>query len=172
MLRTAALLVGFLIPFAAASLVSAETKVTLEKTHLCCPSCVKAVGKAVDGIPGTKAVCDQKAGTVTITAPDEEAGQKAINALSAAGFYGKSTGATIKDDSGAPAGSVKTLTLTTHNCCKKCATAINKVIASVEGAKGEAMPKDDTFTVTGDFDAGKLVQAFNDAGFSVKASTK
>ena len=167
--RIAALLIGFVAPVVTASWAAAETTVTLEKTHLCCPNCVKAAAKAVESIPGTTAKCDQKAGTVTITAPDEAAGQKAIDALSAAGFYGKAAGATIKDDSGAPAGSVKTLTVTTHNCCAKCTKAIDKVITSVPGAKGEAVAKEDTFTVTGDFDAQKLVEAFNDAGFSVKA---
>jgi len=52
------------------------------------------------------------------------------------------------------------------------ATAINKVIASVPGAKGEAEPKTDTVTVTGEFDAEALVKAFNDAGFSVKTAAK
>jgi copper chaperone CopZ len=166
--RTASLIVGLLVTFVAASWAAAETTVTLEKTHLCCPNCVKAATKAVEAVPGATSKCDQKAGTITITAADDAAGQKAIDALSDAGFYGKATGATIKDDAGAPAGNVKTLTVTTHNCCKKCSTAIDKVIASVPGAKGEATPKEDTFTVTGDFDASKLVAAFNDAGFSVK----
>jgi copper chaperone CopZ len=166
--RTSALFAGILVTFVAASWAAADTTVTLEKTHLCCPSCVKAVAAVVKTIPGVTAKCDQKAGTVTLTAPDDATGQKAIDALSDAGFYGKVTGATIKDDSGAPTGSVKTLTIATHNCCQKCATAITKVIASVPGATGEAKPKADTITITGDFDAAKLVAAFNDAGFSIK----
>ena len=170
--RTAALITGVLFTFVAASWASAETTVTLEKTHLCCPKCVKAVEKATTAVPGVTAKCDTKTGTVTITSPDEAAGQKAIDALSEAGFYGKATGATIKDESGAPAGNVKTLTVTTHNCCKKCAAAIDKVIAGVEGAKGTAEPATESITITGDFDAAKLVEAFNAAGFSVKVSTK
>ena len=166
------LLAGALVTFVAASSAAAETTATLEKTHLCCPKCVKAATAAVATVPNAAAKCDQKAGTVTVTAPDDATAQKAIDALAGAGFYGKATGATIKDDSGAPAGSVKTLTVSTHNCCKKCATAIDKVIKSVPGASGTAEPATDSITITGDFDAAKLVEAFNDAGFSVKAVTK
>jgi copper chaperone CopZ len=161
-----------LLPLVAVSFAAAETTVTIEKTHLCCASCVKAVAKAVDSVPGTKAVCDQKADKITITAPDEALGQKAVDALSAAGFYGTVTGATIKDDAGAPEGKVKSLSVTTHNCCKKCTAAIDKVIKSVPGATGTSEPKVDTFTVTGDFDAAALVKAFNEAGFSVKVAAK
>jgi len=49
----------------------------------------------------------RKAGLVTITAPDEATAQKAVDAMSAAGYFGKATGAKLTDDSGAPAGSVK-----------------------------------------------------------------
>ncbi|HET6247082.1 MAG TPA: hypothetical protein VFE47_05225 [Tepidisphaeraceae bacterium] len=166
--RTASLIVGVFVSFVAASWAAAETTVTLEKTHLCCNSCVKAVTAAVTAVPGATAKCDTKTGTITIKAADEASAQKAVDALSEAGFYGKATGATIKDDSGAPAGNVKTLTVTTHNCCGKCTKAIDKAIASVPGAKGQAKAKEDTFTVTGDFDAAKLVAALNDAGFCVK----
>ena len=36
---------------------------------------------------------------------------------------------------------------------------------------GEIEAKAKTVTITGDFDAGKLVKAFNKAGFSIKVST-
>ena len=171
--RTASLMVGLITTLAATSWVAAETKVTLENTHLCCPSCVKGATKAVTSVDGATAVCDKDAKTVTITAPDAATAQKALNALEAAGFYGKATGADLKDDSGAPKGEVKSLTLTgIHNCCKKCTTAINATIKKVPGATGEIEAKAETVTVTGDFDAGKLVQAFEDAGFHVKAEAK
>ena len=169
MLRSIALAAGFLLSVSAVSF--GETTAKLENSHLCCASCVKDATKAVESA-GAKAACDSKTGTVTVTAADAATAQKAMDALAAAGFFGKPTGATIKDDAGAPAGKVKSLSVTTHNCCKKCTTAINKVVASVDGAKGEATPKVDTFTVTGDFDAAALVKAFNDAGFSVKTASK
>lgn len=164
---------ALLVCFCAASWAAAETTVTIESTHLCCGSCVKGVAKAVDSVDGAKAKCDQKAGKITIMAPDDATAQKAVDALVTAGYFGKATGATMKDDSGAPAGMVKSATVSgIHNCCKKCTKAINAVIKSVPGATCEVEPKAETFTVTGDFDAQKLVQAFNDAGFSVKVEAK
>jgi copper chaperone CopZ len=167
------MLAAGIISFGAASWAAAETKVTVEKTHLCCNSCVKGAEKAVTSVDGATAKCDMKAGTIAITAPDAATAQKAVDALSAAGYYGKATGADLKDDSGASSGKIKSATVSGfHNCCKKCTTAINSTIKKVPGASGEAEQKADTVTVTGDFDAEKLVKAFNDAGFSVKVAAK
>ena len=144
----------------------------LKGTHLCCPQCVRAVEdilKKVDGVTGT---CDQKAGTVTITAKDDATAQKALNALAAGGFHG-TTGndkLTIKDDSGAEKGKVKSLTLVgVHNCCGMCNGAIKKAVKAVEGVTNDtAKAKSDTFEVTGEFDAQALIKALNDAGYHVK----
>ena len=38
-----------------ASSTFAESTVTVDKTHLCCPSCVKAATKAVESVSGDKA---------------------------------------------------------------------------------------------------------------------
>lgn len=171
--RIAMYLSAVVVSVLTTSWAAAETTVTIEKTHLCCASCVKGAAKAIGTVEGVKGKCDQKAGTITLTAPDEATAQKAVDALVAAGYYGKATGATMKDDSGASAGNVKSANVSgIHNCCKKCTVAINKVIKSVPGATCEVAPKAETFTVTGDFDAAKLVEAFNEAGFSVKVSTK
>jgi len=166
--RMAALFVSLFVT----SWAAAETTVTVENLHLCCGSCCKGVAKAVGTVDGAAAKCVQKEGKVTITAPDEATAQKAVDALLAAGYYGKATGATMKADSVA-AGNVKSATVSgIHNCCKKCAKAINAVIKSVPGATAEVEPKAETFTVTGDFDAAKLAEAFNTAGFNVKIETK
>lgn len=167
----AASIFSCLVLFVVSSFAAASSTATLEKTHLCCPSCVKDVQATVATVPGCTAECDMKAKTITITAPDDASAQKALDALVAAGFYGTATGGTVADDSGAPSGNVQSLTLTDfHNCCGKCVKAINKVIKSVPGATGTVEAKATTVTVTGDFDAQALVKAFNKAGFSVKAS--
>ncbi len=169
--RTAIRIVSLLAPLAFASFAAAETTVKIEKTHLCCKSCVVGADKAVATVPGAKDTCDAKAGTITITAPDDATAQKAVDALVAAGYYGTATGATIKDDAGAPSGKVSSLTVSGfHNCCGKCTTGINNVIKKVPGAKGECEKKATSVTVTGDFDAAALVKSFNDAGFSVKVA--
>src|SRR5262249_8016596 len=122
------LIAGLLL--AATSWSKAESTATLEKSHLCCGSCVKAANRAVESA-GAKAQSDERADKIIITAVDDEGAQKAVDALVTAGFYGKVSGGTIKNDAGAPAGNVKSLSVTTHNCCKKCSTAINAVVKSV-----------------------------------------
>ena len=150
----------------------AETKVELKGVHLCCGACVKGVAKALESVDGAKAVCDRDHKTVTITAPDEQTAQKALDALAAAGYQGEtdSKDLTIKDDSGAAAGKVQTLTLTgVHNCCNSCCKAIKAAVKKVDGVKDDTCkPKTETFDVTGDFDAAEVVKALNAAGFHVK----
>lgn len=150
----------------------AETKVEVKNTHLCCPACTKAVGEILKKVDGVTASCDQKAHTITITAKDNEAAQKALDALAAGGFHGDvdSKDVKFKDDSGATKGKVKTLTLTgVHNCCGQCTWGIQAALKKVEGVKEDtAKAKQDTFEVTGDFDAEELVKALNAAGYHVK----
>jgi len=158
-----------LFAVAAGSSFADEVKATIEKTHLCCNSCVKGAEKAVSSVSGAKATCDRKAETITVTAPDAATAQKAVDALCEAGYFGKATGATMKDDSGASAGSVDSATVSGfHNCCKKCTTSINDTIKKVPGAKGELAAKAVTVKVTGGYDGAKLVQALNEAGFHAK----
>ncbi len=161
-----------IVAFASALAARAETKIELKGTHLCCGACVKAVGDILKKVDDVKGKCDAKAGTVTITAKDDAAAQKAIDALAAGGFHGD-TGSktiTIKDDSGVKAGKVKSLELTgVHNCCGACNSAIKKALKTVDGVKGDtAKARTDTLEVTGDFDAEAVVKALNAAGFHTK----
>jgi copper chaperone CopZ len=158
--------------FLSASAAAADTTVVLKDTHLCCGQCVRAVGDILKKVDGVTGKCDQKAKTVTITAKDDAAAQKALDALAAGGFHGKtdSKELKIKDDSGAAKGKVKSLALEgVHNCCGACTRGINAVLSKVEGVTGNtAKAKSDTFEVTGEFDAEELVKALNAAGFHVK----
>jgi copper chaperone CopZ len=152
--------------------VAADTKVELKGTHLCCGQCVKAVGAILKNVEGVTGTCDQDAGTVTITAKDNAAAQKALDALAAGGFHGTTDNKElkIKDDSGVTKGKVKALTLTgIHNCCNSCTRAINATLGKVTGVTGNtAKAKSDTLTVSGDFDAEDVVKALNAAGYHVK----
>ena len=152
----------------------AETKVEVKNVHLCCPACVKGVGKALKDVEGVKGACDKSAGTVTLTATDVASAQKGIEALAAAGFHGKLETKEVHfpRDSGATStkGKVKSLTLTgVHNCCGSCNTAIKKAIKKVNGVTGDtAKPKSETFEVTGDYEPEDLVRTLHEAGFHVK----
>jgi copper chaperone CopZ len=163
---------GLVLAVSGAAPAPADTKVELKGTHLCCPQCVRAVGDTLKKVEGVTGTCDQKAGTITITAKDAAAAQKALDALAAAGFHGTTDNADlkIKDDSGAAKGKVKSLTLEgVHNCCGACNKSIVAAVGKVTGVTGNtAKAKSNTFDVTGDFDAAELVKALNDAGYHVK----
>jgi copper chaperone CopZ len=150
----------------------AETTVTLTGTHLCCPQCVKAVEKIMKGIDGAEAKIEQKAKKITITAKDDATAQKAVDALTDHGFYGKVDNAkvTTKKVADVPGGKVAKLTLTgIHNCCGQCTNAIKKTVTKINGVTGTNIAnKETTFTVEGDFEAAAVVQALLDAGFTVK----
>jgi periplasmic mercuric ion binding protein len=160
---------------AASAQARAETKVELKNVHLCCQGCVKGVAEIIKGVEGAKVACDQKAKTVTITAPDDKTAQKALDALAAGGYHGDTGNKDLamKDDSGASAGKVKSLTVTgVHNCCGQCCRAIKDTVKKVSGVTGDtAKPKMDTFEVTGDFDAAELIKALNAAGFHAKVKS-
>lgn len=149
----------------------ADSKLEVKNVHLCCPACVKAVTKLATSA-GAKATCDQKAHTISLTAKDDATMQKALDALAAGGFHGDtgSKDLVMKDDSGATAGKVKTITIDgVHNCCASCTKSLKAAIKKVPGVTADtAKAKTTSFTVTGDFDAAELVKALNAAGFHGK----
>src|ERR1700733_424210 len=104
-----------------------DTSVKLTDVHLCCPSCVKGVKKAVDGVEGVTCTASQDEGTVTLTATDTARVQKAADALVAAGYFGKSSDPAIKisAETGAKDQKVKSLEVeNVHLCCGKCVKAV------------------------------------------------
>lgn len=154
-----------------AASVSAETKVTLSKLHLCCGACVKAVNNAVAGVDGATVAVDKDAKSAVITAKNAEVAQAAVNAVAKAGFHGASDNDAIgmKNDTGVADEKIKRLVVTNvHNCCGGCNVAIKKAVGSVDGVEAStAKPKSDTFVVEGDFNGLALIKALNAAGFHV-----
>ena len=67
-----------------------EIKVNLTGVHLCCQGCVNAVDAALMSVEGVQSRCDMANQTVTLTASDRAAARKALDSLTAAGFYGNS----------------------------------------------------------------------------------
>jgi mercuric ion binding protein len=153
--------------------LAGETQVELKNVHMCCGGCAKeitAILKKVEGVTGV--TCDQKATAAKFNAVDAKAAQKALDALAAGGFHGQTDSKeyAFKDDSGVKVGKVKSLTVTGfHNSCQGCVDSFREAIKDVNGVTGDnAKSKVTTAEVTGDFDAAKLVQALNKAGFHVK----
>ena len=144
----------------------------LEGVHLCCGACVSAANKILKGVDGVQAVCDQKGKKISITAPDNETAQKALDALAAGGFHGDtgSKDLTMKEDSGATPGKVNKLKLVgIHNCCPACTRDIKTALKKVDGVKEDtAASRKSSLEVTGDFDAAQVIKALNEAGYHAK----
>ena len=154
------------------SVRAAAEMVKLTNVHLCCPSCVKGVAKAIGTVPGVAANSDQEEGTVTLTGPDNATVQKAADALVAAGYFGKSATPGIKlvSDTGAQDKKVQSLKVEgVHLCCGKCVKAVNHALESVEGVKANTATKGATsFEVTGDFNDKDVFAALQKAGLTGK----
>lgn len=169
MKRISAIVAGVAALFVGAAELQAETTVKLTAMHICCGGCTNGIKAAVKDIADAKVTVDQGNEEATVTAATPEAAQKAVDAIVAAGYHAKAEGATIKDDSGAPDGKVKRLTVSNaHNCCGACTKAIKAAIKDVPGVAADTCKsKQKEFVVEGDFDAKALVKALYDAGFHV-----
>lgn len=167
-------LLTLVVTAALATFAQAESSVKLTGVHLCCKSCVKGVDKAVATVPGVSAVSDAEGGTVTLTAPDAAAAQKAADALVAAGYFGKSEDAAVKlhDTSGAKDAKVSALKVNdVHLCCGKCVKAVNEALGGVKGVTGNTAEKNVTsFEITGDFSPKEVFTALQKAGLTGKAA--
>jgi periplasmic mercuric ion binding protein len=151
-----------------------EIEVELTGVHLCCQGCVNAANAALGSVEGVSSRCDTENRTVTLTAGDDSAARKALDALAAAGFYGTSDhpNLAMKPVGDVPEGMVERVTVSgIHNCCGPCCRAIMGAIATVSGITGDtAEPGVTTFEATGDFRAAALVEALNAAGFSARVA--
>ena len=149
---------------------AADLTVSITEVHLCCPSCVKGVAKAVADVPGLTAKADQDSGTVTLTGPDAATVQKGADALVAGGYFGTSSDATIKlnADGGAKNQKVQSLKIEgVHLCCGKCVKAVSAALGTVSGVTGNTAAKGaKSFEVTGDFNDKDVLDALQKAGLT------
>lgn len=160
-----------LIAFAfAASVQAADVSTKISGVHLCCKGCVTGVEKAVGEVDGANTSVDKDAGTVELSAPDNATLQKAADALTAAGYFGKSSDAKIKlnAESGAKGKKVESLKVNgVHLCCDKCVKAVNKALQSVPGVESHTAKKGvDSFEVNGNFNDAKVFAALQEAGLT------
>jgi periplasmic mercuric ion binding protein len=168
----------FLLPVMAAfalavSVPAADVSAKLSDVHICCKSCVTGAEKAVATVPGAKAAVSQDDETVTITGADKATVQKAVDALTEAGYFGKCDNADIKVSAATGAKGAKVTTLEVsgvHLCCAKCATAVDKAVKAVPGVTGDSgvAKNAKTFTVTGDFSDKDVMDALQKAGLTGK----
>jgi copper chaperone CopZ len=167
-------LVALLVTTVLITFARAESTVKLTGVHICCKSCVKGVDKAVGAVSGVTAVSDMDAETITLTAPDTATAQKAVDALVAAGFFGKSEDPAIKiqDGSGATATKVTALTVNdVHLCCGKCVKAVNAALGEVPGVTGNTAEKNaKSFEIKGDFSPKDVFTALQKSGLTGKVA--
>jgi copper chaperone CopZ len=161
--------------FALAASVRAETTITMTGLHNCCGSCAKGITKAGTSVgEGVTIDVPEKSTTVTITSKKKGDAMKAVEAIIAAGYFGKIEG-------GPPAKTASKSAVTTksegkmtkatvsnvHLCCKKCETAAANAVKTVPGiTKSDIVAKSTSFTVEGEFTKAELTAALNDAGFA------
>ena len=157
----------------AVSVPAADVTAKLTDVHICCKSCVTGAEKAVATVPGAKAVVSEDDETITVTAADKATVQKTVDALVAAGFFGKSDNADIKVNAmtGAKGEKVQTLDISgVHLCCGSCVKAVDKAVKSVPGVTGDSgiAKNAKSFTVTGDFNDKDVMDALQKAGLTGK----
>ncbi|MDB6057011.1 MAG: hypothetical protein JWO95_855 [Verrucomicrobiales bacterium] len=154
--------------------VNAAETVTLNNVHLCCDKCVKGVDTAVGHVSGASAVSDKAASTVTLTAADKATLQKAVNAITKAGYFGESSDASVKVSSktGAKDAKVQSMKVSgVHLCCAKCVKAVNAAVSKAPGVTGNTASKDaSSFEVTGDFSPKDVFAELNKAGLTGKVA--
>jgi len=152
------------------SVRAADATDTLSDVHICCGSCVKAIGKIAATVPNLTATADEDAGTIVLTAPDTATIQKGADALTAAGFFGKSSDPAIKIDAttGAKNQMMQSMTIANlHLCCGKCVKAVNEILSGVPGVTGNTAAKGaKTFEVTGNFNDKDVFDALQKGGLT------
>ena len=152
----------------------ADSTVKLTDVHLCCQSCVKGVNKAVSKVDGVKADASMDDKTITLTGPDAATVQKAVDALTSAGYYGKSSDASFKvnGETGAKGEKVKSLKVDdVHLCCGKCVKGVNTALADVKGVTSNTAEKNaKSFEIKGDFNPKEVFSSLQKAGFTGKAA--
>jgi copper chaperone CopZ len=149
---------------------AADVTAKLTDVHLCCQSCVKGVDKAVSKVSGVKADSDMDGSTITLTGPDTATVQKAVDALTSAGYYGKSSNPDIKvnSETGAKDEKVKSLTVEdVHLCCGKCVKSVTEALSAVPGVTGNTAAKGaKSFTINGDFNEKDAMAALQKDGLT------
>ena len=151
-----------------------DLTVKLTGVHLCCKKCVTAAEKTVATVEGVKAKVDQDDKSVTLTGADAATVQKAVDALTTDGFFGKSSDSSVRvrgrTGAGRGGAQVKSLKVEgVHLCCDSCVKAVNAALKDVDGVKANTAKKGEkTFEVTGDFKTSDLFTALHNAGLNGK----
>lgn len=151
------------------ALAHAGTTLTMTGVHNCCKSCTNGIVKAGTSV-GKDVTVSAEGKTVTITTKKKTDAKKAVEAIIAAGYFGKVEGAesaAAKTTSKPEAKLSKATVSGVHLCCKKCADAAIAAIKNVSGiTKHDIVAKSESFTVEGEFTKAELAAALNAEGLA------
>ncbi len=151
-----------------AAIPEGETTLTLSGVHLCCGTCVSAVGDV--SVPdGVTLKASRSDGSIVVEAPTGKDAQKALKALYDAGFYGESDHAGVRiaplkeDDFTTDTMVVRD----THLCCGGCVRSFKKAVESVAGVDScDAKNGASRVQIKGkDFKPYDVMLALREAGF-------
>ncbi|MEM7143719.1 MAG: cation transporter [Verrucomicrobiota bacterium] len=152
-----------------AAMDGTENDVTLTGLHLCCGGCEKGIDKALAEMEDIEYAVSRSSDSINITSSKSSAIQDAVDAIAAAGYYGKSNFAEIAIEEVKGTSTEKTDSAdisSLHICCGACERAIEETLTAVEGVASVAIDKQArTATVTGDFTTADTVSALQTAGF-------
>ena len=149
---------------------AADVSTKLTDVHLCCHGCVKGAQQATANLTGVTANVDMDSDSISLSGADTATVQKAVDSLTAAGYYGKSSNPDIKvnADTGAKDEKVKSLKVEgVHVCCGKCVKAVGEALSAVPGVTGNTATKGaKSFTISGDFNEKDAMAALQKAGLT------
>lgn len=157
--------------FALAAFARAEVTVTMTGVHNCCGSCSKGITNAALTVSKDIIVdAPAKTTTVKITAKKKTDAAKAVQAIIAAGYFGKVEGeeSAAKSAATKPEAKITKATVSgVHLCCQKCANAAIAAVKNVSGiTKHDIVSKAESFTVEGEFTKAELAAALNAEGLA------
>lgn len=142
-------------------------KVTMEGMHLCCGACKKAA-TAETTYGGVELSIEGD--VLVIQAEDAKKATWAVTTMYERGFAGTTNYEIATPRTGSIA-NVDSMTFgSTHLCCGKCVTAVEEVLATVEGVESYSVEKGaKTFSVSGRFAPAKVVEALRAVGMNADA---
>lgn len=152
-------------------LPAGETLVALTGAHLCCGGCKKSVQSAVEGtgIENYELTITPE-DVISLKAASGKDAQKALDAIAAAGYYGKSDheAVVIPDLEASDDEQVESLTVSgVHLCCGGCVKAVTAAVEATDGAEKHTAEKDsESFEITGKFKTADLLAALRAEGLN------
>ncbi|MGD9644200.1 MAG: heavy-metal-associated domain-containing protein [Pirellulales bacterium] len=148
-------------------------QVEIAGLHLCCGGCVAELEQALEEVEGVSDLSiDRKSRTARFRVPDAATRNAALEAVTAAGFYGTAMhheepvpmiAATISE----PTKADRIVLTGVHLCCAGCTKAVVKALEDVESVVAvDCDLKSRTVTLTGkDLDVAVIYEQLHQAGF-------